>query len=126
MIFSKIAIMHGKREFAKIKGSICNIPIEVANIWKIFPRPAASNGLIMVKWKKDLKYRGYVHFDPISPNVIYQTLNCLRTRNRFYEDISFSEGFSSKEMINFLGIDKHQDLAKVSIKISFRLKNEMI
>ena len=32
MIFLKIAIMHGKREFAKIKGSICNIPIEVANI----------------------------------------------------------------------------------------------
>ena len=41
--------MHAKREFAKIKGSICNIPIEVANIRKIFRRPADSNGLIMVK-----------------------------------------------------------------------------
>ena len=41
--------MHGKREFAKIKGSICNIPIEVANIRKIFRRPADSNGLIMAK-----------------------------------------------------------------------------
>ena len=63
--------MHGKREFAKIKGSICNIPIEVANIWKIFRRPADSNGLIMVKWKQDLKYRGYVYFHPISLNLIY-------------------------------------------------------
>ena len=118
--------MHAKREFAKIKGSICNIPIEVANIRKIFRRPADSNGLIMVKWKQDLNYRGYVYFDPISLNLIYQTLNCLRTRNRFYEDISFSEGFSSKEMMNFSGIDKHQDLAKVFIKISFRMKNETI
>ena len=63
--------MHAKREFAKIKGSICNIPIEVANIRKIFRRPADSNGLIMVKWKQDLKYRGYVYFDPISLNLIY-------------------------------------------------------
>ena len=27
------------------------------------PRPADSNGLIMVKLKRDLKYRGYVFFE---------------------------------------------------------------
>ena len=32
--FKKIGIMHRKREFAKIKGSICNILIEVARICK--------------------------------------------------------------------------------------------
>ena len=30
--------MHGKAEFANIKGSICNIPIEVAFICNILPR----------------------------------------------------------------------------------------
>ena len=41
--------MYGKGEFAKMKGSICNIPIEIANICNILPRPADSNGLIVVK-----------------------------------------------------------------------------
>ena len=62
IIFKKIAIMHGKGEFAKIKGSICNIPIETANICNILPRPADSNGLIVVKLKQDLKYRVHVYF----------------------------------------------------------------
>ena len=40
--------MHGKGEFSKIKGSICNAPIETANVCNILPRPAVSNGLILL------------------------------------------------------------------------------
>ena len=50
--------MHGKGEFAKIKGSFCNIPIE--DICSILLRPADWSGLIVVKVKRDFKYRGYV------------------------------------------------------------------
>ena len=32
VLCKKIAIMHSKGEFSKIKGSICNITIETANI----------------------------------------------------------------------------------------------
>ena len=64
--------MHGKGEFAKIKGSICNIPIEAANIFSILPRPADSNRLIVVKLKRDLQYRGHVYFEPVRPNIIYR------------------------------------------------------
>ena len=112
IIFKETAIMHGKSEFAKIKGSICNIPIEAAKICNIFPRLADSNGLILVKLKRDPKYRGYVYFGPVLPNVIYQALNYLKTQDKFYEDISISEGLSSKEMINFSGTDEHQDVAE--------------
>ena len=62
--------MHGKGEFVKIKGSICNIPIETANICNILPRLADSNGLIVVKLKRDLKCRDYVYYEPVRPNVI--------------------------------------------------------
>ena len=41
--------MHGKGEFSKIKGSICNVPIETTNVCNILPRPAVANGLILVK-----------------------------------------------------------------------------
>ena len=65
-----------------------------------------------MKLKWDLKCRGYVYFEPVCPNVIYQALNYLKTHNKFYEDISISEDLSSKEMINFSYIDEHQDVAE--------------
>ena len=101
--------MYGKEAFAKIKRSICNIPIKTSNICNILPRPAESIRSIVVKLKRDLMYRGYVCFEPVRPNVIYQALNYLKTHNKFYEDISISEGLSGKEMTNFSGIDKRQD-----------------
>ena len=52
--------MHRKGEFSKIKRSICNVPIETANVCNILPRPAFSHGLILVKLKRDLKYRGHI------------------------------------------------------------------
>ena len=39
VLFKKIAIMHEKSEFSKIKGSIYNIPVETANICNILTRP---------------------------------------------------------------------------------------
>ena len=52
--------MHGKGEFYEIEGSISNAPIDVANICNILPRPAGSNGLIVVKLKRDFKYIIYI------------------------------------------------------------------
>ena len=45
--------MHKKRGLAKLKGSVCNIPIETANVCNNFPRLVDSNKLIVVKLKRD-------------------------------------------------------------------------
>ena len=125
IIFKKIAIMHGIGEFAKSKGSICNIPIKTANICNILPSHADSNELIVVKVKRDLKYRGYVYFEPVCPDVIYQAQVYFKTHNKFYEDISILEGLSSKEMINFSGLDEHQDVTESSQK-KIQLEQNMV
>ena len=57
ILLGKIAIMNGKGKFSETKETI-----ELAGICNVLPRPADSNGLIVVKLKQDLKYRGYVHF----------------------------------------------------------------
>ena len=95
------------REFVKIKGSICNTHIKPANTCSILPRPTDSKKLILLKLKRDLrlsghKYWGWVYFEPVRPNVMHEPLNCLKTHKKSYEDISISEGLSSKKMINFL------------------------
>ena len=91
--------MHGKEEFTKIKGSNCNIPIEAANICIILPRLVDSNGLLVVKLKRDLKYRGYVYLEPVRPNVIYQTLNFLKIKytQKVLWDVSIHISRSLKE-----------------------------
>ena len=39
LTLKKVAIKHGKGEFAKVKVSICNSPTEAANLCKISPKP---------------------------------------------------------------------------------------
>ena len=56
MLFRKVAIMHGKGEFAKVKGNICNIHIETDNVCNELPRPVNNNKLVIVKLKYHLRY----------------------------------------------------------------------
>lgn len=52
-LFKKIAIMHEKKDFFKVKRSICNIiHTESTNIWNILSKPAFFNRLIVVKRKR--------------------------------------------------------------------------
>ena len=55
--------MHEKRKSTRLKGSICNILIEAANICNIFPVLTDSNKFVVVKLKRDLKYRGYIYLE---------------------------------------------------------------
>ena len=52
--------MHGKGEFSKIKGNICNIPVETDTISNVLSRPVNNNGLVLAKLKRHLRYKKYV------------------------------------------------------------------
>ena len=56
-----------KGQFQKLKGAICNIAIDTSAIINVLPHSADSNGLIMVKPKQKLSFRGHVCFSPVSP-----------------------------------------------------------
>ena len=47
ILFKKVIAPKGK--FLKLKGSICNVPIDTADIVNVLPRGADSNGLVVVK-----------------------------------------------------------------------------
>ena len=93
--------MHGKGEFAKIKGNIINVAINTENICNILPRSCDSNGLTIVKLKRHMKYRGYIFFELVWPSVIYEALEYLKTDNMFYEDAIISLGLTSNEILDF-------------------------
>ena len=86
ILFKKIVIMP-KGQAAKLKGAICNVALDADDVCNILPRGADSNGIIMVKLKRKLMYRGHVYFDPVRPNVVLNALQYLKQNNHFYHDI---------------------------------------
>ena len=56
-----------KDQSPKFKGEICNVPIDVVSTCNTLPHPADSNGLVTVKLKRKLEYRGHVYFEPVRP-----------------------------------------------------------
>ena len=66
-LFSKIIIMP-KVLFAKIKGAICIVTIEAETICNILPRGIDRNGLLLLKLKRKLCYRGHVLFESAALN----------------------------------------------------------
>ena len=63
-----------------------------------------SNGLIVVKLKRNLKYKGHIYFQPVRPHIVYQALTYLKSYNKFYQDISIAKGLSGEDMFKFSDI----------------------
>ena len=82
ILFKKVAIMP-KGQFPKLKGAICNIPIETMDITNTLPQGADSSGLLMVKLKRKLNFWGHVCFQVVSPESIYAALSYLKENNAF-------------------------------------------
>ena len=131
ILFKKATIMHGKGEFLKIKGNICNVPIETESVYNVLPRPVNNNGLIIVKLKHHLRYRGHVYFEHVRPESIYAALNYLKHKNKFDEDISASYDLSSTEILNVTDVsfaheqtcNNHPD-TRIKSKLNFELLDD--
>ena len=100
--FAKIIVMP-KSQFTKIKGAMCNVPIETDNICNILPRGIDSNGLILLKLKMKLCYCGHLLFEPMRLDVFKETLNYLKQNNSLYSDIEINIG---NIPLNLLSLDK--------------------
>ena len=82
----------------------------------------------MVELKKNLKCRGCVYYEPVRPNLpVYQSLSCLKTPNKLYEDIFILKSLSIKKLIN-REIDKLINvkvLLKLFIKTLFQMEQNI-
>ena len=81
-----------KGNFPKLKGSICNVPIDTVDISDVLPRGADSNGLVVIKLKRKLAYRVHVYFEAVRPELLNQALMYLKENNPLYSDVSADIG----------------------------------
>ena len=72
----------------KIKDSLCNILVnEVYDNWISLPRPADSNGLLIVKLKPKVEYCSHALFETVWPLSVESFLKFLKHHNHLYSDI---------------------------------------
>ena len=63
-----------KGQQRKIKGAVCNIPVSCEETCRVLPRPADSSGIIMLKLKRKLQFRGHVYFQAVRPEIVLHAL----------------------------------------------------
>ena len=87
LLFKKITIMP-KGQFPNVKGAICNVPIDNVDVSNLLPRQADSTGLMIIKLKRKLDYKGHVYFEPIRPRIVMGLLEYLKLHNHLYKDVT--------------------------------------
>ena len=100
ILFKKVSIML-KGRFPKLKGSICNIPIDLADITNVLPHGTDSNGLVVVKLKRKLNYHGHVYFEAVCPETVYHALLYLRQSNALYSDIEIVSDNIPSDLLSY-------------------------
>ena len=65
-----------KGNFPKIKGNICNIPVNATKVAKVLPQGADS--LFIVKLKHKLSFKGHVSFELVRPEAVKCALLYLK------------------------------------------------
>ena len=83
ILFKKVAVMP-RGQFPKLKGEICNIPFETADITSTLLRGVDSNGLLLVKLKSFV----VMCIEAVSPDSVYANLAYLKKAN--YRDININ------------------------------------
>ena len=69
ILFKKITVMP-KGQQPKIRGAVCNIPVQADAISNVLPRPAEDDGVVLVKLKRKIEFKGHVYFESVRPSFV--------------------------------------------------------
>ena len=86
IVFEKIIVM-AKGHQRKVKGALCNVPVECDQTRSLLPRPPERFGIIMLKLKRKLQFRGHVYFQAVRRHFVLQALQWLKANNILYKEI---------------------------------------
>ena len=89
-----------KGQQRKIKGAICNVPVECSQTCNVLPRPPDRSGIILLKLKRKLQFRGHVYFQAVRPQFVIRALNWLLANNPLYRNIEIQCDNISPELTN--------------------------
>ena len=125
ILFKKVTIMP-KGQQPKIKGAVCNIPVRADAISNCLPRAPDSNGIIFIKLKRKISFRGHVFFESVRPDCIKNALEYLKSFNPFYSNVLIKIDNINKELLSLLDIEAavEQDEFPIEIDTEENLEDE--
>lgn len=94
--FQKIIVMQ-KGQQRKIRGAVCNVPIDYDTVCKHLPRPPSSSGFVMIKLKRKIEFNGHCYFQAVRPEFVTRALTKLREINFLYQSIEIN---ASEPVVN--------------------------
>ena len=98
--------MMPKEQTSKIKGTICNIPVqEIETNCSILPCPPNSNRIVIVKWKRKIEYKVHVSFEAVRPEMVAKLLIYLKRITQFYKNIGVDLSNIPSELENLHDLD---------------------
>ena len=77
-----------KGQQKKVSGPFCNVPVNCDQTYKVLPRPPERSGIIMLKLKRKLEFRGHVYFQAVRPQPVENALNWLVQNNPLYNNVT--------------------------------------
>ena len=83
LCFQKVLI-RSKGQERKIRGAVCNVPLNYDAVCISLPRSPFSCGFIMVKLKQKLEFRGHCYFQAVIPTQVLSALRKWKEINSLY------------------------------------------
>jgi len=91
--FKLLALPRGK-QFG-IHGSMVNVPANFERSVDVLPQPMNKIGLIPLKLKRKLEYKGHVYFQYIRPKLVKNALKWLKINNTLYSTIKTNDNWEN-------------------------------
>ena len=113
IVFQKIVVMP-KGQQRKIRGAICNVPVSCEETCHVLPRPPDSSGIIMLKLKRKLQFRGHVYFQAVRPEVVLHALQWLQRNNELYEKVTINLENIDHELSNLCEQETESNISNYS------------
>ena len=69
LVFQKIVVMPNSQQ-KKIRGAICSVPVNCDTVCQSLPQPSELSGIILLKFKRKLKYSGHQYCKAVRPEFV--------------------------------------------------------
>ena len=89
LVFQKIVALPTKGQQRKIKGAICNVPVNCETVLSL-PRPSEQSGVILLKLKRKLKNSVHQYCEVIRPESLRRALDFLKENNHSYQNVEIN------------------------------------
>ena len=124
IVFEKIVVMP-KGQQKKVSGAICNVPVDCDQTCKVLPRPPERSGIIMLKLKRKLEFRGHVYFQAVRPQLVENALYWLVQNNPLYNNVTTDMSNIDENLKNLQQNDTSTDSSTSHAKLPPNNDNEI-